>query len=81
MYGATNDESERLYGAALVASGPVEIERKPHANGNVVNVLVDSGISGHYFDDLLLPEPKHRLQDYTLLSTPRTILTAGGVLL
>ena len=50
-------------------------------NGNVVTVLVDSGASGHYFDDLIIPELKHRLQDHTSLSTPRTILTAGEALL
>ena len=58
-------------------SGPAEIERKPRANGNVVTVVVDSGTSGHYFDNLIIPELKHRLQDYTSLRMPRTILTAG----
>ena len=52
-----------------------------HESGNVVTVLVDSGATGHYFDETIIPDLKHRFQDYTSLSTPRTILTAGGALL
>ena len=81
MYGGTDGEGEPLYGLAPTEPDSVEIERKPHESGNVVTVLVDSGASGHYFDGLIIPELKHRLQDYTSLSTPRTILTSGGALL
>ena len=35
----------------------------------------------HYFDNLIIPDLKRRLHYYTFLSTPRTILTAGGALL
>ena len=81
MYGGTDGEGEPLYGMAPMESEPAEIEHKPHESSNVVTVLVDSGASGHYFDGLIIPELKHRLQDYTSLSTPRTILTSGGALL
>ena len=78
MYGGTDGEGEPLYGLAPTEPDSVEIERKPHESGNVVTVLVDSGASGYYFDDLIIAELKHRLQDHTSLRTPRTILTAGG---
>ena len=48
---------------------------------NLVHVLVDSGASDDYFDDFLIPELSRRLLDYTGLTTPRKILTAGGALL
>ena len=76
-----DSEGGSFYGMTPVELEPAEIERKPHEIGNVVTVLVDSGASGHYFDDTFIPDLKHRLQDYTSLSTPRTILTAGGALL
>ena len=86
MNGRTDGEGGSLYGMAPLEPEPLEpepaeIERKPHESGNVVTVLVGSGASGHYFDDTIIPDLKHRLQDYTPLSTPRTILTAGGALL
>ena len=43
--------------------------------------MVDSGASGHYFDDAIIRDLKHRLQDYVHLTTPRKILTAGGAML
>ena len=61
MYGGTDGEDEPLYGAALMASESAEIERKLRVNGNVVTVLVDSGASGHHFDDLIIPELKYLL--------------------
>ena len=61
-------------------SEPAEIERKPRESDNLVAVQVDSGASGHYLNELIISELKHRLQDYTSLSMPRTILTAGGAL-
>ena len=72
---------ESLYSVALMTSGPGEIERKPRVNGNVVTILVDSGASCHYFDDLIILELKHCLPDYTSLSTPLTIRTAWEALL
>ena len=74
-------EGGSFYGMSPLEPESAEIERKPHESGNIVTVLVDSGASGHYFDDTIIPDLKQRLQDYTSLSTPRTILTAGGALL
>ena len=81
MYGGTDGAGEPLYGMAPIESEPAEIERKPHESGNVFTHLVDSGASGHVFDDPIVPELKDCLQDYTPLSAPRTVRTAGGALL
>ena len=54
---------------------------QPHKSGTVAIYVVDSGASGCCFDDLIILYVKHRVRDYTSLSTPRTILTAGGTLL
>ena len=81
MYGGTDHEGDPLYGTALMASGPAAFKHKPSAGYDSVTVLVDSGASGHYFDDLIIPSLKHRLLNYVLLTTPRKILTAGGALL
>ena len=43
--------------------------------------MVDNGASGHYFDDAVIRNLEHRLQDYVHLATPRKIITAGGALL
>ena len=43
----------------LVGADPAKIERLPHESGDVVTVLVDSGASGHYFDDTIIPYRNH----------------------
>ena len=43
--------------------------------------MVDSGASGHFFNDAIIWDLKHRLQDYVRLTTPRKILTARGAML
>ena len=40
--------------------------------------MVDSGASGHYFDDALIPESRYRLDNYQELAIRRWITTAGG---
>ncbi|CAN0098703.1 unnamed protein product [Sphacelaria rigidula] len=40
--------------------------------------MVDSGTSGHYFDDTLIPGLRYKLHNYQELAAPRTITTAGG---
>lgn len=60
---------------------PVDIEHQPHESGNFGTVLVDNGASGHCFDDLITPDLKNCLQDYTYLSMLHTILLSGGSLL
>lgn len=41
-------------------------------------MLVDSGASGHYFDDSFTPGLRYKLTDYQVLETPRNIPTARG---
>ena len=42
--------------------------------------MVDSGVSGYYFNDAIIRDLKSRLQDYAHLATPRKILNVGGAL-
>ena len=77
IYEGTDGEGEPLYDTALMASGPVAFKHKPSAGDDSVTVLVDSGASGHYFDDLIVPSLKYRLLNYVLLTTPREVVTAG----
>ena len=42
---------------------------------------MDSGASGHYFDNAIIRDLNHRLQDYVYLARPHKILTAGQALL
>ena len=74
-------KGEPLYGTALVASGPAAFKHEPIAGDDTFTVLVDSGASVHYFDDLITLSLKHRLLNYVFLTTPRQIITAGGALL
>ena len=70
-----------LYGTALTSSPAPAACNNARDYSNLVHVLVDSGASDHYFDDFLSSELNRRLLDYTCLTTPRKILTAGGALL
>ena len=76
----TDGERGPLYGTAFKLSpAPVAYNNASDCS-NLVHVLVDSEASGHYFNDFLMPEFNRRLLDYTCLTTPRKILTAGGAL-
>ena len=77
----TDGEGGPLYGTALISSrAPIAYNNASDCS-NLVHVLVDSGASDHYFDNFFIPELNRRLLDYTRLTTPRKILTAGGALL
>ena len=77
----TDGEGGPLYGTALMSSpAPVACHNASDCS-NLVHILVDSGASDHYVDEFLIPELNRRLLDYTCLTTPRRILTAGGALL
>ena len=43
-----------------------------------VNVLVESGASGHYFDDAVIPGFRDGLEEYKVFDVPRKISAAGG---
>ena len=77
----TDGEGGPLYGTALMSPPAPVAYNKASDCSNLVHVLVDSGASGHYFDDFLIQELNRRLLDYTCLTTPHKILTAGGGLL
>ena len=40
--------------------------------------MLNSGASGHYFDDALIPGLRYRLDNYQELAIRRWIITAGG---
>ena len=42
---------------------------------------MDSGVSGHYFNDVIISNLEHLLQEYVHLATPRKILTAWEAML
>ena len=63
-------------GSALTV-GPAARSRTGCSNDSV-NVLVDRGASGHYFDDAIIPGFRDRLEEYEVLDVPRKISTAGG---
>ena len=64
---------------ALMASSSVAVTFE--GSVNLATLMVDSGALGHYFDDAIIRDLKHRLQDYVNVATFRKILTAGGALL
>ena len=57
--------------------GPTAKPRTCCSNDSV-NVLVDSGAPGHYFDDAIIPGFRDRQQEYKVLDVPRNVSTAGG---
>ena len=61
---------------ALMASSSAATTSKESVNSNLVTLMVDSGASAHYFDDAIIRDIKHRLQDYVHLTT-RSISLPG----
>ena len=53
-------------------------EKWNHGSNSLVSVMVDSGASGHYLDDALIPGLRCRLDNYQELAIRRWITTAGG---
>ena len=66
-----------LYDTALMSLPATVAYNNASDCSNLVHVLVDSGAPDHYFDDFLIPMFNRHLLDYTCLTTPRKILTAG----
>ena len=75
------NSKESVEKALIVASSTAAITTEDSVNSNLVTLTVDSGASGHYLDDAIIRDLKHRLQDHVHLATPRKILTAGGAML
>ena len=66
----------RSKGLALTA-GPTA-GRQAHCSNASVNVVVDSGASGHYFGDAIILRLWNRLDDYNVLDTPNLSQPPGG---
>ena len=66
---------------AFMASSSVAVTSEDSVNSNFAIFMVDNGASGHFFDDAIVCDFKHRLQDDVHLATPPNILTAGGAML
>ena len=47
-------------------------------SNSLVSVMVDSGASGHYFDEALIPRLRYRLETYQELAIRRYVPTAEG---
>ena len=78
-FGTANDEGPAE--KALVASSSVAVTSEDSVNSNHATLMSESGASGHYFDNAVIRDLKHRLQNYVHLTMPRKIITAGGAML
>ena len=74
------NEEERVRKAPM-ASPSAAITSEDGVNSNLVTLMVDSGASGHYFDDAIILNLKNRLHDYVHLTTPRKSPTTRRALL
>ena len=62
---------------ALTASSSAAITPQDSVNSNLVIIMVDSGASGHYFDDIIIGHLKHRLQGYVHVASPEKLSLPG----
>ena len=72
-FGGSTDAEDRLALAAVPAA-----EKWNRGSNSLVSVMVDSGVSGHYFDDTLIHGLRSRLDNYQALAIRRWITTAEG---
>ena len=72
-FGGITDAEDGLALAAVPAA-----EKWNRGSNSLVSVMVDSVVSGHYFDDALIPGLRYRLDKYQALAIRRWITTAGG---
>ena len=73
IFGGSTDAEDGLALAAVPAA-----EKWNRGSNSLVSVMVDSGVSGHYFDDALIPGLRYRLDNYQALAIRRWITTAEG---
>ena len=71
-FGGSTDAEDGLMLAAVPAA-----EKWNRGSNSLVRVMVDSRVSGHYFDDALIPGLRYRLDNYEALAIRRWITTAG----
>ena len=72
-FGGSTDAEDGLALAAVPAA-----EKWNRDSNSLVSVMVDSGVSGHYFDDALIPGLRYRLDNYQALAIRRWITTVEG---
>ena len=72
-FGGSTDAEDGLALAAVPAA-----EKWNRGSNSLVSVMVYSGVSGHYFDDALIPGLRYRLDNYQALAIRRWITTAEG---
>ena len=72
-FGGSTDAEDGLALAAVPAA-----EKWNRGSNSLVSARVDSGVSGHYFDDALIPGLRYRLDNYQALAIRRWITTAEG---
>ena len=72
-FGGSTDTEDGLALAAVPAA-----KKWNRGCNSLVSVVGDSGVSGHYFDDALIPGLRYRLDKYQVLAIWRWITTAGG---
>ena len=72
-FGGSTDAEDGLALAAVPAAEKWNLD-----SNSLVSVMVDSGVSGHYFDDALIPGLRYRFDNYQALAIRRWITTAGG---
>ena len=72
-FGGSTDAKDGLALAAVPAA-----EKWNRGSNSLVSVMVDSGVSGHYYDDALIPGLRYRLDNYQALAIRRWITTAEG---
>ena len=78
-FGMANDEDP--VGMALMALSLVALTSKDSVKSKLATLMVDSGASGHYFDDAIIRNLKRLLQDYVHLAAPRKIFITGEAML
>ena len=72
-FDGSTDAEDGLALAAVPAA-----EKWNRGSNSLVSVMGDSGVSGHYFDDALIPGLRYRLDNYLALAIRRWITTARG---
>ena len=80
----TNNGQPETFGGSTDAEDGLALPAVPAAekwnrgSNSLVSVMVDSGVSGYYFDDAQIPEFRYRLDNYQALAIRRWITAAEG---
>ena len=62
-FGGSTDAEDGLALTAVPAA-----EKWSRGSNSLVSMVVDNGVSGHYFDDALIPALRYRLDNYQALA-------------